>query len=687
TDIDESALSIARTGRYPAGLLANIGDNRRQRFFRKDGASWVVVKDLRDLCMFSPHSVISDPPFSRMDLVSCRNLLIYLGRGLQEQVIPTFHYALKPGGYLLLGSSESISQHDDLFAPIDQKLRVFQSRAHDTHRPRLPMNFGSLGRNLGQSETGEQSAEANAYQLRQRVERQVLERHVPAHVVVRAEGDIVHYSTQTARYLEMPRGAPNRHLLDLARPELRLELRAALRDAVESGRVSNNRAVMKDETTGEDIAVALTVEPLRSDVKTEKLFLVLFSQAEPIVKVKPSDPNSVSRDAKEAAERDIRDMHERLQSTVEEYETAIEELRSSNEELVSVNEEAQSTNEELEASKEETQSLNEELSTINGELNSKVVELDRTNSDLKNLHEATRIATIFLDDDLVIRNFTPEASTIFNLRDADVGRPLTELASALDYPELRQNIQAVSESGEMLERQLSVDDSKDHFLVRLNPYRDRNEDVAGVVVTLVDISKLARAEAQHRLLIEELNHRVKNMLAVVISIAKATLRNTPSPEAFTDTFIGRLQGMARAYALLSDQNWVTVALRNILKRELEAHDIGRFTLTGPDAELEPEMALSIGLVIHELATNAAKYGALSANEGHVAIDWPMSNAQLQVDWTETGGPVVSKPGQKGFGIALVEGQICTQLGGNMDVEYAPTGLIVKLSVPLGSQDA
>lgn len=679
TDIDEPALAVARAGRYPEQLLRAMSSDRRQRHFLNDGGGWIVRKQVRDLCIFSPHSLISDPPFSRMDLVSCRNLLIYLGRDLQDQVIPIFHYALKPGGYLFLGSSESISQHSDLFSAIDKKHRLFQSHGHGPERRRLPISIDGTLRGARRFDAGAHGAAASAYQLRQRVENQVLEQHAPAHVVVRNEGDVVYYSTGTGRYLEAPRGAPNRQLLDMVRRELRLELRAALRQAVETGQPTQWLNILQDDKDGAQF-VSIRVEPLDGLGQGEALFLVLFAP------LGPAPTSEVQADANTAdaamRERDLRDMRERLQATVEEYETALEELKSSNEELVSVNEEAQSTNEELEASKEEMQSLNEELSTINVELIGKVEELDRANTDLKNLYEATRIATVFLDNGLVIRNFTPAASAFFNLRSSDVGRPLTDLTSVLDYPELQSHIARVFATGEPVEHRLRSSDDREHYLVRLVPYRDLAEDVGGVLVTLVDITSLGRAEEHQKVLIAELNHRVKNMLAVAISIAKATLRHATSAEDFAETLVGRLHGMARAYALLSQGNWADVPIRRLLAEEVDIHGAGRFDPQGPDIRLKPPQALALGLVIHELATNAAKYGALANDKGRIELVWSAEKGRLVLLWRERDGPIVEPPERMGFGSVLMTGQVRHQLGGDFDATFEPEGASVRISFPL-----
>ncbi|MBC7285494.1 CheR family methyltransferase, partial [Hoeflea sp.] len=666
TDIDSGALAAARAGRYPHALLDHMEPDRLKRFFRRDGASCVVSKEVREMCIFSPHNVIADPPFSRMDMVSCRNLLIYLGADLQNQVIPTFHYALKPGGYLFLGTSEGVSRHGELFAPLDKQHRIFQSRDHGGRR-RLPIPVDLAPARSLREDTQRGFYAVHGHQLRQRVEMQVLERHAPAHVVVSHDGEILHFSGNTGRYLEMPCGAPNRQILELARREIRLDLRAALRQTMETGGPAERHVLMLDHDGEDGSMVRLATELLDGAGAGEALCLVLFSpegQWRGPAAADGTDPGSA--DAVAALERDLRDMRERLQSTVEEYETALEELKSSNEELVSVNEEAQSTNEELEASREEMQSLNEELSTINAELATSVEELDRSNSDLKNLFAATRIATIFLDRDLVIRNFTPAAASIFNIRQSDIGRPLLELAGVLHYPDLQAQVREVHSTGHGVEHRVASGDDGQHFLVRLEPYRNRDDGIDGVVVTFVDVSTLAQAEEQQKILISELNHRVKNMLAVAISITRNTRKTAPDMDEFARRLIGRLHGMSRAYSLLSQADWTVVPLADLIRTEAEAFGAGRIRMQGPNVPLKPHQALSLAVVIHEMATNAAKYGSLSADAGKVNVGWQVEQDRLALTWVEEGGPPVRSPERNGFGLVLIEGQVRSQMEGEIE---------------------
>jgi two-component system CheB/CheR fusion protein len=322
-------------------------------------------------------------------------------------------------------------------------------------------------------------------------------------------------------------------------------------------------------------------------------------------------------------EQDLRDTRERLQATIEEYESAVEELKSSNEELQSMNEELQSTNEELETSKEELQSVNEELQTVNSELNAKVDEVDRANSDLRNVFESTQIATIFLDHSLVIRTFTPAVAGIFNLISSDRGRPLTDIVSHLaDTGNLKRDIQSVLEHGNPIERRVHRSDGSSHYLMRILPYRSRSNAIEGVLVTFVNVTTMVKAEEQQRTLVEELNHRVRNMLAVIGAIANQTLAKTSDPAEFTDSFLGRIQSMGKAYDLVSREQWGEVSLRDILDNELrpptEERD-DRIKLGGPEVAFAPRQALALGLVFHELATNALKYGALSKPSGRVAV--------------------------------------------------------------------
>jgi two-component system CheB/CheR fusion protein len=356
--------------------------------------------------------------------------------------------------------------------------------------------------------------------------------------------------------------------------------------------------------------------------------------------------------------------------------------------MVSVNEELQSTNEELETSKEELQSVNEELQTVNHELTVKIDELDRANSDLKNLYESTDIATVFLDRELIIRSFTPAVTRIFNLIPGDRGRPLTDISHHLDYADLPQDIQQVFGTRQPLERRINRHDGAARYIVRALPYWTGSGKVEGAVLTFSDVTGLAQAEEQQRVLAAELNHRVKNMLTVIISIATQTLKRSDDPEAAREAFLDRLHGMARSYELVYRDQWSDVSLIDLIRQEIEPY-IGkgdRLTLDGPVVALKPRYALALGMIVHELGTNAVKYGALSVAGGSLEIGWAIekrSETSLVLDWIERGGPPVgASPPPHGFGLTLIEREVTQALGGKVGVDFEQSGLRVNLRIPL-----
>jgi two-component system CheB/CheR fusion protein len=683
TDIDDHALVVARTGRYPEPLLENVSKQRLKRFFTGDDVSYSVNKDIRDMCIFSAHSVIKDPPFSRIDMVSCRNLLIYFGTEFQARVIPVFHFALKPKGYLFLGTAENVSQFADLFSPVDKKQRIFQRRDHVVSSLQFRA-FTPAVREIPSAADMRRAPGAMATNLRHAVEMRVLERFSPAHVVVSREGDVLHYSARTGKYLEPAPGLPDRQLVAMARQGLRLDLRSALREAMQTRRTTA-RGPISVEIDDRVQLVNLVVEPL-GDHEPDPLFLVLFQDIGP--PVTPDDLPSageIREGSNQQIDRELRDTRERLQATIEEYESAVEELKSSNEELQSMNEELQSTNEELETSKEELQSVNEELQTVNSELNVKVDEVDHANADLRNVFESTQVATIFLDRDLVIRSFTPSVAEIFKLISSDRGRPLTDIVSHLaDTGDLKRDILSVLEHGKPIEHRVHRKEDKAHYLMRILPYRGRNNIVEGVLVTFVNVTRMVEAEEHQRELVEELNHRVRNMLTVVGAIANQTLAKSASPDIFAAAFMGRLQSMGKSYALVSRENWNDVSLGDILMNELQdfaQERDGRVKTGGPELTFAPTQALALGLVFHELATNATKYGALADPKGRVSVTWGMEKGRLIITWMERDGGEIGKPARKGFGTELIERELKSTLGATVTFDYAPAGIEVQISIP------
>ena len=688
TDIDETAINTARIGRYPATLLEDVIPERRQRFFSKVENTYQVSKEIRDLCTFSTHSLVKDPPFSRMNLVSCRNLLIYMDVDLQAAVIPAFHYSLAPGGVLLLGSAETIVRHDDLFAALEKEHRIFLRRDVSSPPLRMPSRHFVPGPASNRSlSTPAQQGRTDWARSLSIANSRVLERFACPFVVVTEDGGIVHYSSHVGGMLQPALGAPSRNLFDMARRGLRRGLQAVLRTAVENG-FAAEQLVHLEGDGGNHETVTLIAEPLPGH-EPDRPYLIVFRSTgagsgpvRPLIQGVDASPDT-------EMERDLREARDQLQSLNEEHETALEELRSSNEELHSVNEELQSSNEELETSREEIQSVNEELQTVNAQLNAKVDELDRANSDLQNLFESTRVATVFLDQHIVIRAFTPEVGSIYNLIPSDRGRPLTDIVSRISYASLREDVQRVLHTLEPQERSVSRLDGTAHYLLRILPYRSPDSTVDGCLVTFVDVTEIVKAEQHQRLLVDELNHRVKNMLTIVISLASQTSRRSASLEDFTGVFLGRVNALTSAYTLLSRENWSSVQLGEVLEEELRpfvASGRVNIRIEGPPVSLAPKAALALGMAAHELATNAVKHGALSVPDGSVSLTWSIMRQDerdtLILEWAEHNGPPVVSPSRRGFGSMLIEHGLTHDLSGEAKIQFLSSGVHATISVPV-----
>jgi len=508
TDIDRRAIAVARAGVYPESIAADLTPERLARFFVAEpgGNAFRVTKALRDLLIFSEHDLLKDPPFSKLDLVSCRNLLIYLSAELQRRLIPLFHYALGRHGMLLLGTSEGVGDSEDLFSTLNRKAKLYQRQAN--RRVVVPSRPSSaITTTLTPTHPGaNKNVVREKRPLRELTEQTLLAQIAPACALVNAEGDILYLHGRTGRYLEPSPGeaGPN-NVLRMAREGLRRDLATALHQASRTNEVVR-RANLRVKTNGDFSLVNLAVcvaksHPLAVDPVT--LYLVIFDDA-PILTAAPPQPHvapAVGCAESPAAEADaiiqalrdeLRIKEEELRMTQEELETSTEELKSSNEEMQSINEELQSTNEELETSKEELQSVNEELATVNTELQAKVTDLSRTNNDMNNLLSGTGIATIFVDMKLCILRFTPTASLVINVIPSDVGRPLCHFASNLvGYDGLVADMECVLETLASIERDVQARDGK-WYKMRMRPYRTLENVIEGAVVTFVDITEMER---------------------------------------------------------------------------------------------------------------------------------------------------------------------------------------------------
>lgn len=496
TDIVEHGLDIARQGRYPKKIAEHVTAERLSRYFEKEGSSYRVVKAIRDVCVFSLHNIVADPPFSRMDLISCRNLLIYMESDLQLQILSLFHYSLNRGGYLLLGSSEHAAGHLKYFRSVSKRHRIFQAKEIMHHIPfDLPLRGPTEGTS-GQKPVFLRNPEKN-FQFFDRLVRQ---EYGPPAVLIDRECQVQYISGQTRNYLELPSGSLNINLLQLVRPELRMALRSGIFQAMKTGKEIVQDHIQFSKNKGIQ-SVDVIVRPIVNQNEKTEWLMVVFREQGPIA-TNPTDSKSRRKRSNDhpriirELEQENKTIRDHLQSSVEELEASNQDLKTSNEELLSVNEELQSANEELQTSKEELQSINEELGTVNTQLASKVEELDQSHADVENLFRTTDIATLFLDSTLGIKHFTPAAQKIFQLRDTDVGRPVSELAAFLVDDTLVPDIQEVLRTSLVKEMERSFTKDSPIYLSRIIPFRTNDDQLEGVVLTFVDITRILKAEFQ-----------------------------------------------------------------------------------------------------------------------------------------------------------------------------------------------
>jgi chemotaxis methyl-accepting protein methylase/PAS domain-containing protein len=509
TDLDRDAIDKARQGVFPTNITADVSKERLKRFFTKEERGYRVRKEIRAMVIFAPQNVIMDPPFTKLDILTCRNLLIYLTAEVQKKLMPLFHYSLSPGGILFLGSAETIGDGTDLFAPLSGKARLFRrtESARRTEPVDFPPSF-SEGPPAGpEARPGPKPPvclESLADQL-------LLQRYVPPAVLTNDKGDICYIRGHTGKYLEAAAGKVNWNFFAMAREGLRYELAGAFKEALrQKGSVALHG--LKVGTNGGEQCVDVTVQRLDEPGPLQGLMMIVFTDvaAPEAAKAAGRPPKPHARSVRLAElEQELLAVRGEARATHEEMQTSQEELRSANEEMQSTNEELQSTNEELMTSKEEMQSLNEELQTVNTELQAKEEEHSRTSNDMKNLLNSTDIATLFLDNGLNVRRFTPQATKIIKLIPADVGRPITDLASELRYPELAEDAREVLRTLASAEKPIGARDSR-WFTVRIMPYRTLDNRIDGVVITFADITVAKTLEAKLRATQAGLEKRVED---------------------------------------------------------------------------------------------------------------------------------------------------------------------------------
>ena len=570
TDLNGKGIQKARAGIYRETISDEISPERLQRFFVKVPTGYRVNKTVRDMCVFARQNLATDPPFSQMNLVVCRNLLIYIQPVLQKKIIPILHYALKPSGFLLMGSSESVSSYPDLFLTIDKKQKIYSKK---TTAFRSPPAFG-----LTYSPAGKNAESAggtikprvtlgSGFDVNAEADRLVLKNHAPAGVVINSSLEVIQYRGRTSPYLEPAPGKPSLNLLKLARNGIAIDLRTLINFAIKK-----NSAVRKDgvafEEDGHKHRLNLSVTPFGGNGTGDKgFFLVLFENASQVDGLPSKTPAQKKLNDREKSSREflklkqeVADTKDALNSAIESEDAIKEEFQSANEEILSSNEELQSTNEELETSKEELQSANEELSTLNEELRNHNVDLGGLTNDLSNLLDAIRIPIVFVGADLRIRRFTPSATDIFRLLPSDVGRPITDIKHGFDVPDLSKLIEHTVASLATTEREVQDTNGRWRSL-EIRPYRTADNRIEGAILTLPDIDRLKHTEQYLKQIIDN----IPNPLLVLDSELKIVMAN----HNFCTTFhVSQADTAGQLLYRLGNEQWNIPRLRELLEEIL-----------------------------------------------------------------------------------------------------------------------
>jgi len=543
TDLDDVSIEYARVGSYPEAIAADVSAARLQRFFIREDSTYRIKKHIREMVIFSKQNLIKDPPFSKLDMVSCRNLLIYMDSVLQKKILPLFHYTLNPNGFMFLGSSETIGEFSNLFMSIDTKWKIFRCKnvsiGKGIDQPILPFYEPGI-----EMQPAERKVELQESNIRYLAEKVILENYAPSCVLVNEKYEIIYFHGQTDKYLSPPTGEPSFNILKMIREELRYKLSTSLHDVVKQ----KNAFVCKGlqvKRNGGFCTIDMTVRPFTEARASGGLIMVIFEESPFVQKAPQKAPGKkkrvsvVSAESEsdprfKAIEQELVSTKEYLQTTIEELETTNEELKSTNEELQSTNEELQSTNEELETSREELQSTNEELETVNSELQGKVDELSRTNDDLNNLLGSTEIGTIFLDTNLQIKRFTPSVTELFNLIKTDIGRPVGDITAKITYDDLYKDAKDVLRTLSHKKSEIQTSDGK-WFSMQILPYRTTENVVDGVVITFVDITERMKAE-DVALKAHQFTESIVETVREPLLILDGDLRAVKASQSFYDFF-------------------------------------------------------------------------------------------------------------------------------------------------------
>ncbi|XUX00387.1 MAG: chemotaxis protein CheB [Dehalogenimonas sp.] len=561
TDLDPDAIGAARTGIYPTSISPDVGDERLKRYFSKTDDQFQIKRELREKLVFAVQDIITDPPFTRMDLISARNLLIYFDADLQKRLIPMFHYSLNYNGLLFLGTAETVGEFAELFEPVDRKWKIYKTQIKDKHLP-FPLQMRREWKDpLGVKIEGDSITTSG---LKARTPEQVLLEALPPAVLLDSNQQVIFTHGDTRRFIGFPEGRPNLDILEIVHPEIRSALSGALREATTNNRIAVNEGAQV-KVNGDTKLVKITVMPVIPVGMAEQggRYIITFQDLPKMKRFKGR--GSEENDGRVSQlEQELQYNKETLRSTIEELETANEELRSANEEYQSTNEELQSTNEELETSREELQSVNEELSTVNAEHQAKIEELSTVNDDMKNLLNSTGVATIYLDNDLKVKRFTPTATHIFNLIAGDVNRPISHITSQMGDYNIAAKAQKVLDT--LIPVQESLE-SKDHhwYSMRILPYRTTDNSIAGVVVTFIDVSEQERLKVAL-----SYAESITDTLFQPTLVLDADMRIVTANMAFQEAFkTSRLDAEGKGLFEIGQGEWNIPELKKVIEGLIE----------------------------------------------------------------------------------------------------------------------
>ena len=712
TDIDQKALDIARTGQYPESIASDISTQHLARYFTKEGIQYRVKQNISNLILFADHDILKDPPFSKLDLISCRNLLIYLNRDLQSEVFNLFHYALKQEKWLFLGMSDSILEATDLFNSVNSKYQIYQKNPvtkSQLHLPHYPLSKESTEPKVSRKRQEHHTRITSIENLHHKL---LFKQYEPASVIVNKNNEVLHSTSDIDRFLKYSGGEPSQNIIDMIVPELAKVLSRLLFQAKQGKAPLTSKTVQLnsgDSSNYYKVIVRKIVEPNIP----EGLLHITFMEDPDTINSHPEtlkeaeDVSAEEADIIEALEKELEHTKEQLHITIEEYETSNEELQASNEELQSMNEELRSTTEQLETSKEELQSVNEELKSVNTELERKIEKLNEANSNLKNLMESTDIATLFINGNNCVQFFTSAATDLFNLIPSDTGRPFEHITHQLNYSSIQSDIEYVNKNLETIKK--VVADDKDHqYIMRLRPYRTINDKIDGVVLTFVDITTLKKAEKRLKEEVERSENLQKQILSnslaerwelgeylhdnlgqilATIKIMIHELKNeltdngeeTISPplreiineiKDLIDLQVDNIRNLSHDIIPIDvEQEGVSHAFTLLMRRSQEVHGIK--CILESDEVLDQITNRELSTNLYHITQEAIKNAAIHGNAKRIFVEIKRENDHIHLQIKDDGeGFSPEETNSEGMGLQIMNHRV-ELLGGTLQIKRLP----------------